>query len=208
MQAATASTFIDVFRPRRAAAGLTYDLVLVVFGSAVIALSARLWISLPLAITPVPITGQTLAILLVGALDGSKRGPATVLLYLAEGAAGLPVFVGGSGGALHLLGPTGGYLVGFVLGAFVTGVLSERGWDRRWAMTALAMTLGTIALFVPGLIWLAFFVGPNNVLIAGLWPFLPGAVIKIALATALLPQGWKVLYWLDGREFAAARRRR
>jgi len=199
MQAATASTFVDVFRPRRAAAGLTYDLLLVVFGSAVIALSARLSISLPLAITPVPITGQTLAILLVGALYGSKRGPATVLLYLAEGAAGLPVFAGGLSGALHLLGPTGGYLVGFVLGAFVTGVLAGRGWDRRWAMTALAMTLGTIALFVPGLIWLAFFVGPHKLLTAGLWPFLPGAVIQIALATALLPQGWKVLYWLDGR---------
>ena len=110
--------------------------------------------------------------------------------------------------ALHLLGPTGGYLVGFVLGAFVTGVLSERGWDRRLVMTALAMTLGTIALFVPGLIWLAFIVGPHNVLTAGFWPFLPGAVIKIALATALLPQGWKVLHWLGGREFAAARQRR
>ena len=206
MQAATASTFVDVFRPRRAAAGLTYDLVLVVFGSAVIALSAQLSIRLPLAITPVPITGQTLAILLVGALYGSKRGPATVLLYLAEGVAGLPVFAGGSGGALHLLGPTGGYLVGFVLAAFITGVLSERGWDRRWAMTALAMTFGTIALFVPGLIWLAFW--PYEVFTAGLWPFLPGAVIKIALATALLPQGWKVLYWLGGREFEAARRRR
>ncbi len=206
MQAAAASTIVDVFRPRRAAAGLTYDLLLVVFGSAMIALSARL--SMPLAITPVPITGQTLAILLVGALYGSKRGPATVLLYLAEGVAGLPVFAGGLSGAPHLLGLTGGYLVGFVPAAFIIGALSERGWDRRWAMTALAMTLGTIALFVPGLIRLAFLVGPHNVLTAGLWPFLPGAVIQIAFATALLPQGWKVLHWLDGSEFTAARHRR
>ena len=208
MQVTAALTFADVFRPHRAAAGLGYDLLLVVFGSALIALSARLSIHLPSTITPVPVTGQTFAILLVGALYGSKRGPAAVLLYLAEGLAGLPVFAGGSGGLHHLLGPTGDYLVGFVGAAFITGVLAGRGWDRRPAKTALAMALGTITLYVPGLIWLGLFVGPDRVLAAGLVPFIPGAVIKIALATALLPQGWKILRWLGGCEFKAAGRGR
>ncbi len=110
MQLIAASTFADVFRPARGAAGWTYDVLLVVLGSALVALSAQLSVALPPSISPVPVTGQTFAILLVGALYGSKRGVATVLAYLAEGLVGLPVFAGGSGGAHHLLGPTGGYV--------------------------------------------------------------------------------------------------
>ncbi len=198
MQVIDGSTFADIFRPERAAAGLTYDLMLVGFGSALIAISAQLAINLPPYVSPVPVTGQTLAVLLVGALYGWKRGVVTVLAYLAEGLAGLPVFAGGSGGLHHLLGPTGGYLVGFILAAFITGLLAEQGWDRRPAKAAVAMMLGTIALYVPGLIWLAPFVGLHNVLSAGLLPFMPGAIIKIALAAAMLPQGWTVLRWLRG----------
>lgn len=198
MQVIAASTFADVFRPARGAAGWTYDVLLVVLGSALVALSAQLSVDLPPSVSPVPITGQTFAILLVGALYGSKRGVATVLAYLAEGLAGLPVFAGGSGGAHHLVGPTGGYLVGFIVAALITGLLAEHGWDRRAVTTALAFTLGTMALYVAGLVWLAFFVGAGHILAAGLVPFMPGAVLKIALATALLPQGWKVLRWLRG----------
>ena len=198
MHVINAPTFADEFRPARASAAWTYDVLLVVLGSALIAGAAQLAVHLPPYVSPVPITGQTLAILLVGGLYGSKRAVATVLAYLAEGLAGLPVFAGGSGGLQHLLGPTGGYLLGFIVAAFIVGLLAERGWGRRPGKAALAMTLGTIALYVPGLIWLAPFVGPHNVLAAGLVPFMPGAFIKIALAAALLPQGWKVLRWLRG----------
>ncbi len=198
MHVITDSTFVDQFKPARGSAMWRYDLVLVVLGSALIAVSAQVAVALPLSISPVPITGQTLAILLVGALYGSKRGVATVLAYLAEGLAGLPVFAGGSGGLPHFLGPTGGYLLGFIAAVFVVGRLAERGWDRRPLTTALAMTLGTLALFVPGLIWLAPFVGPRNVLALGFMPFIPGAIIKISLASLLLPQGWKALRWLRG----------
>ena len=95
-----------------------------------------------------------------------------------------------------MFGPTGGYLVGFVFAAFIVGLLAERGWDRSVGRTVLAMTIGTAVIFACGLAWLAFFVGPKHVWMAGLVPFLPGAAIKIALATALLPSGWKVLNWL------------
>ena len=192
MQAVAVPTFADEFRPARSAAGWLYDVILVVAGSVLIAACAKIQIPL----WPVPITGQTFAIVLIGALYGSKRGAATVLAYLAEGAAGLPVFAGGVGGAAYMFGPTGGYLVGFVFAAFIVGLLAERGWDRSVGRTVLAMTIGTAVIFACGLAWLAFFVGPKHVWMAGLVPFLPGAAIKIALATALLPSGWKVLNWL------------
>ncbi len=187
------SSFAGVFRPARGSAAWAYDVLLVVLGSALIAVSAQLAVHLPVSISPVPITGQTFAVLLVGALYGSRRGVATVLAYIGEGLAGLPVFAAGSGGLQHLLGPTGGFLIGFIAAAYVTGLLAERGWDRRPLRASLAMTLGTVALFVPGLIWLATFIGPQRVIAAGLLPFLPGAVIKIGLAAALLPQGWAIL---------------
>ncbi|MCH7520417.1 MAG: biotin transporter BioY, partial [Candidatus Marinimicrobia bacterium] len=138
-------------------------------------------------------TGQTLAVLLVGALMGRVRGGVVMLLYLAEGVAGLPVFAGGGAGAAHLLGPTGGYLVGFVVAATVTGYLAERGWDRRFGTTLAAMLLGTVAIFVVGLAWLGLFTGTENLLAMGLYPFVPGAIAKIIVAAALVPQGWKLL---------------
>ncbi len=136
IQGIAASTFAEVLRPQRAASW-TYDAMLVVLGSVLIAASAQLAVVLPPYISPVPITGQTFAVLLLGALYGSKRGAATVLAYLAEGLAGLPVFAGGAGGLQHLLGPTGGYLLGFIAAAFVVGLLAERQWDRRPQTAAL-----------------------------------------------------------------------
>ena len=202
MHAVAFPSFAGALRPSLVAAGWTYDAVLIVLGSAVLALSARVVIVLPPVISPVPVTGQTFAVLLIGALYGSRRGTATIVVYLAEGLAGLPVFAAGGAGLPQLLGPTGGYLVGFVAAAFVVGGLAERGWDRRWTTTALAMGLGTIVLFVPGLIWLSFMVGPSHVLAVGLLPFLPGAVLKIALAALLLPMGWRGLAWLRGRSLS------
>jgi len=114
-------------------------------------------------------------------------------MYLAEGAAGLPVFAGGGGGPARLAGPTGGYLIGFVAAAFITGLLAERGWDRRVGTTLLAMLVGNIALYAFGLPWLACFVESGRVLTLGLLPFIPGDLLKLALATALLPLGWKLM---------------
>ena len=165
--------------------------LLVVGGSLVVALSAQLMVRLPF--TPVPVTGQTLGVLLVGAALGARRGAAALALYLMEGAAGLPFFAGGMAGAAVLLGPTGGYLVAFPLAAFVTGWAAERGWDRNFFTTAAAMTLGVAVIFAGGLSWLSLFVGWERVWVTGLLPFLPGAVIKIAAASAALPLAWKLI---------------
>jgi len=168
-----------------------HTLVLVVAGSLVVALSAQLAVRLPF--TPVPVTGQTLGVLLVGAALGARRGAAALVLYLMEGAAGLPFFAGGMAGAAYLLGPTGGYLLAFPLAAFITGWAAERGWDRGWLTTAAAMTLGAAVIFAGGLAWLSFFIGGERVWVAGLLPFLPGAVIKIAVASAALPLVWRLI---------------
>jgi len=171
------------------AASLTYELLLVAAGSLLIALSA--WVAVPLPFSPVPVTGQTFAVLLVGSALGARRGAAAALAYLAEGCSGLPVFAGGAAGPHVLVGPTGGYLAGFVLGALVCGALAERGWDRRVLTTVFSMILGNIAILIPGMLQLAPFVGPERVWALGLFPFLPGDVVKIALAAALLPLAWK-----------------
>ncbi len=191
MRIDSALTYADVLRPTRVLPAWAYDVLLVVAGSVLIAASAKVSIALPRNL--VPITGQTFAVLLIGALYGSRRGVATVLAYLAEGAAGIPVFAGKGAGVAYLMGPTGGYLIGFVVAAGIVGWLAQRGWDRRFGTTAVAMTLGTIAIFLCGMSWYAAFVGPLQVFAGGLLPFLPGAIVKIILAAALLPSGWKVL---------------
>ncbi len=189
------ATYTAILRPRAKRLAWLYDLTLIVGGSLLVALSAQLAFRLPFS--PVPITGQTLAVLLVGALLGSVRGGLSMLLYLAQGVAGLPVFAAGGAGVAYFLGPTGGYLLGFVAGATLTGLLAERGWDRRIGTTLMAMLLGTVVIYAAGLIWLVVFAGAVNVLAAGLYPFLPGAVVKIVVAAMLLPQGWRLL----GRRF-------
>lgn len=186
-------TFVDVLQPsvmpRRAA--WLYDVALVSGGSLFVALAAQ--IAIPLPFSPVPLTGQTLAVLLIGALLGSRRGACSLLLYLIEGALGLPVFAGGRCGLAYMLGPTGGYLVGFVASAFVTGLLAEQRWDRRAPSNALAMLLGDAVIYACGLPWLAHFVGADKALAMGLYPFVAGDLVKLALATISLPCGWKML---------------
>jgi biotin transport system substrate-specific component len=182
--AARPATLADLIAP----SSRLCDVLLVVTASLVTALASQAEIRL--GFTPVPVTLQTLAVCLAGATLGSRRGALAMLLYLAEGAAGLPFFAGGAGGAAHLAGPTGGYLIGFVPAAFAVGWLSERGWDRSPWRAAAAMTLGTLVLFACGLLQLAAFVGAPRVLALGFYPFLWGAVLKIALASALLPSAW------------------
>jgi len=183
-------TIMDAIFPR---VTLVRDLLLILGFGAVTAVSAQI----AFYIGPVPITGQTFAVLLAGALLGSKRGALSQLTYLAAGAMGAPIFAGWMGGPAVLLGPTGGYLVGFVAAAFVVGFLAERGWDRRiWSM-ALAMLIGNIVLYTFGLPWLAYwmdhFAAESSVLAAGLYPFIPGDALKLVLAAVALPSGWALV---------------
>lgn len=169
--------------------GVRRDLMLILSGAACLALLAQVRIPLQ----PVPVTGQTFGVLLVGALLGSRRGALSMLSYLSMGAAGLPVFAGLGAGASHFAGPTGGYLVGFVLAAWMVGRLAERGWDRRIHTTSAAMLCGTLVIYLPGIAWLSTFVGWGQVLQLGLLPFLLGDLLKVALAALVLPWGWRLL---------------
>ena len=176
---------------RLGTASASRDLFLILGASFGLGLLAQLEIRLPW--TPVPITLQPFAVFLLGAALGSRRGALAMLAYLAEGAAGLPFFAGGSAGFAHLLGPTGGYLLGFVPAAFVIGFCAERGWDRTPLRAFAAMLLGSVALFACGLTQLAAFVPRGEVLRAGLYPFLLGDLVKMLAAAALLPALWKLL---------------
>ena len=167
------------------------DLALVLGGSLFIALSSQ--VAVPLPFSPVPVTGQTLAILLIGIILGARRGALSVLLYLIEGVMGLPVFAGGAFGVARLVGPTGGYLWGFVLAAFVVGLLAERGWGRRMYSALVAMLIVNAIISLVGLPWLARFVGIDRVLPLGLYPFIVGDLLKVALATVTFAAGQKML---------------
>ena len=181
--------YADLARPSSRTLGFAYDLLLIAGGSLLVAVAAQA--AVPLPFTPVPWTLQPLAVLLVGALLGARRGAAALVAYLAEGASGLPVFAGGAFGVAPLMGPTAGYLVGFVPAAFVTGFLAERGWDRRFVTTWAAMALGSLTLFAFGVAWLSRFVGWQGAVTAGLLPFVLGDVLKQLLAALLLPSLWR-----------------
>jgi biotin transport system substrate-specific component len=153
--------------------------------------AAAAQVRIPLPFTPVPITGQTFAVLLCGATLGARRGAFTLLVYLLLGAAGLPIFAEAKHGLPFLL-PTGGYLVGFIPAAYLIGFLVERGWDRQMGKAALALVLGNAVLYVFGVAWLAVVVGGVGRAVAkGFLPFLIGDAIKLVLAAALLPGAWK-----------------
>jgi biotin transport system substrate-specific component len=177
-------------------------LVLIAAGSAFVAISARL--SWGVSFSTVPVTGQTFAVLLVGALYGSRLGAATMIAYLAEGAAGFPVFAEGRGGIGAIASPSGGYIFGFIIAAYIVGWFAERGWDRtRWIM--LPMLLGNAAIYVPGLIWLheqARIVDAplswSTTLDYGLWPFIAGDLAKLVAATLALPAGWAAVERMRG----------
>ena len=169
----------------------TRSALLVVGFSLLTALAAQVVVPLPW--TPVPLTGQTFAVLLTGALLGPRLGALAMLAYLAEGAVGLPFFRGGAGGLGHLSGATAGYLFAFPAAAYVTGHLAERGWDRRFLTAAAAMFLGSLVILASGWAWLSLAVGVEQAFRLGVLPFLPGDVVKIALAAAVLPTGWALL---------------
>jgi biotin transporter BioY len=190
---ATYLTFVDAIIPQRK---ILWDIVLVVGFSCLTALCAQLsfWIG------TVPVSGQTFAVLLTGALLGSRRGALSQLSYLAIGATGIPYWfaLGGAPGMARLIGPTGGYLFGFVAAAFVVGWLAERGWDRRVWTSVLAMLAGSVVIYVFGLLWLAVFIPQSTLLQTGLYPFILGDLLKILLAAIMLPSGWLLLRRISG----------
>lgn len=161
---------------------------LVLGGSLAIALAAQLVVPF----WPVPFTMQTFAVLLLAATYGRRLGAATVLVYLAQGAAGVGVFAGFSGGLAVLGGPTAGYLWGFVPAAFLVGALAERGWDASVGRVLVAMSIGTAVVFVPGVLWLARYVGADAALQAGLVNFALSEPAKVVLAATLVPTAWRV----------------
>jgi biotin transport system substrate-specific component len=188
---------------------LLRNILLAVAGSLFVAACAQIQVPM----WPVPMTMQTFAVMVVGMAYGWRLGGATLALYMAEGAAGLPVFAGFSAGPGVIAGPTGGYIVGFVLAAALVGWLAERGWDRKVWSSALANAAGTLLLFLPGVAWLATFYaaasGPSiqgtgaetalgAAIATGVTPFLLGAVLKIALATAVVRAGWSAIARLRG----------
>ena len=171
----------------------------VVFIAAATAAAAQ--ISVPLPFTPVPFAMQDMVVLIGGAALGSRLGMAAQLLYLAAGIAGLPVFAASAvlpQGALRLLGPTGGYLLSYPVAAYLTGRLAERGFDRRYATSVIAMIAGLAVIFAFGVSWLAMLARPAGIgfaaaLSAGLYPFLGGDVLKVFLGAAVLPAVWKIV---------------
>ncbi len=153
-------------------------LVAVALGSAALAVSAQL--SIPMV--PVPMTMQTYVVLMIGVMCGWRLAALTVLAYLIEGAAGLPVFSDGHSGLAWLMGKTGGYLFGYLVAAAAVGFLADRGWNSVWWKLALSLSIGHVIVFALGVFWLAIYIGWSNAIVFGLIPFLLGTVLKTALA--------------------------
>lgn len=166
------------------------DVALVVGGAAFVGLAAQL--SVPIPGTPVPVTGQTLAVLLSVAALGSVRGVASMLLYLVAGIAGVPWFAGGESGFAM---PSFGYIAGYVLAAAAVGALASRGWDRTPLRTAVTMVVGNLVIYVAGVTWLAGAVHTSlaHAVVLGVLPFLVGDAVKIVIAMGLLPTAWKLV---------------
>jgi biotin transport system substrate-specific component len=192
--AASRPTLVD----RLFARSLATDLVLIGAGAVLTGVLAQVVIPLQ----PVPITGQTLAVILVGSTLGALRGALSMVLYLALGAVGLPWFSDASSGWGVVAGPTGGYIVGFIAAAAVTGWLAQRSWDRRVVGAFVSMSAGTLVTFAVGLPWLAASLGLTfeQTLAGGLYPFLIGGVIKAMLAAGILPLAWKLSSRKDDTE--------
>ena len=189
MPSATLLNSIAAGRVSEAGLTMAHKVALVIGGSILLALSAH--IKVPFY--PVPVTMQTMLVLMIGMAFGPRLGFATIMAYLAQGAMGLPVFAGGAGLA-YMAGPTGGYLFGFAVAAIVTGLLAEKGWGKSVGSTALAMVIGNIVIYAFGVTYLSSIVGGFDKAIQfGLAPFIYGDMLKIVIATAALPLAWKYL---------------
>jgi biotin transport system substrate-specific component len=185
---AQAAALIDAVIP---GSGILREVAIILSFACITALCAQasFWIG------PVPITGQTFGAILAGSLLGSRRGALSQLSYLIIGATGLPFWfaLGGPIGILRLIGPTAGYLYGFVVEAFVIGWLMEKGWGKQLYKTIPAMLAGEVVLYTCGVAWLSAFIPAYRLLQAGLYPFIVGDSIKMALASSTLPAGWAIV---------------
>jgi biotin transport system substrate-specific component len=184
------NTLVDFVYPRKQQQqALLRDGCLIAAGSVLVALCAKVQIPM----WPAPMTLQPFAVLLVGAVLGSRRGGLALLAYLLEGALGLPVFAHPIAGPAYFVGPSAGYLLGFPIAAYVVGRLCELGWDRRFITAAAAMAIGSTIILSLGFLWLIPALGPGAAFTSGVLQYLPGDAIKIAAAAGVLPAAWKLV---------------
>lgn len=186
------ATIVDFVWPSRPHARVFRAAALMLMGICLLTLSAKIQIPF----WPVPMTMQTLVVLVIGMAYGWRLGAATVLAYLLAGAAGLPVFAGTPArgiGVAYMMGPTGGFLLGFLISAAAVGLLGERGWDRSILRTAIAMVAGQAVIAVAGVAWLAVLFNLPKAIEVGFKPFLAASLLKVALGIVLMPTIWKLL---------------
>ena len=186
------ATIADIIWPSRPQARIFRAAALMLLGMCLLTLSAKIQIPF----WPVPMTMQTLVVLVIGMAYGWRLGAATVLAYLVTGAAGLPVFAGTPArgiGLAYMMGPTGGFLLGFLISAAIVGFLGERGWDRSVLRTAVAMVLGQAIITLAGVAWLAILFNLPKAIEVGFKPFLAASLLKVALGIVLMPTIWKLL---------------
>ncbi len=186
MTAVLDATLVATLWPARRSARLARDGALVFGGALALAVSAKVQVPF----YPVPMTLQTLVVLVLAAAYGARLGAAAVALYLLEGLLGAPVFAGALAGPVYMAGPTGGYLAGFLAAAWLTGFLAQRGWDRTWWRLLAAMTIGHAVIFAFGFAWLAALIGPDKAFAFGVAPFALATVIKTLLGVALVSAAW------------------
>lgn len=208
-QPASSTILVDALAIRRNAHANAIRVAGVLFVAALTAAAAQF--SVPLPFTVIPFTLQPMMVLLGGLALGSRLGPASQVLYLLAGAAGLPVFAASATlppGALRLLGPTGGYLLCYPIAAFMVGKLAERGFDRRYATSVLAMAVGLLAIYTCGVLWLGLFstasaggaaIGIQAALAAGIYPFFVADMLKLVAAAGILPGFWHLIGRVSGR---------
>ena len=168
---------------------LLMQISLALIGSLLLTISAKVQIPF----YPVPMTMQTLVVLMIGMSYGAPLAALTIFLYLFQGAVGIPVFATG-GGLAYMMGPTGGYLVGFFLSATLLGILASNGWGKTWQTTAVAMILGVGVIFAMGISWLAMFIGFKGAFINGFFPFIYADFLKIIIASFAMPAAWSVVH--------------
>lgn len=184
------ATLIDTVFAGKSSRSLLRDAMIALAATGLLTISAKIQVPF----YPVPMTMQSLVVLVIGAAFGWRLGAATLALYLAEGAMGLPVFAKG-GGLPYMFGPTGGYLLGFVAAAAVTGYLAERGWTKSVLGALAALTIGHAVIFLFGFGWLAYLIGASKAYLGGVAPFYAATLFKTLLGAALLPAAW----WLVER---------
>jgi biotin transport system substrate-specific component len=180
-------TLAQSFWPAQSSAHVLRPVALILLGTVALALSAKVQVPFQ----PVPMTMQTLVVLVMGAIYGARFATFTVAVYLLEGLCGLPVFAGGAGIA-YFLGPTGGFLVGFLAAAAFVGHAAERGFDRTLVASLLVMSLGHILIFGFGFVWLSMLLGPAKAFVVGVTPFFAATILKTLLAGLIVPALWRL----------------